>query len=121
MSSTLSQETVKIFKSGGVWWTAMPSLVTMPVDPTQPLKSPSICGMGKQLCQASGLMAQDPTLTSSPVGRTTSMLVISCLFNPYLAFMWPIPWLMAQEETEEEGGPNGQPSLRLCWYKASAS
>jgi hypothetical protein len=77
--------------------------------------------MGKQLCQASGLMAQDPTLTSSPVGRTTSMLVISWLFNPYRAFMWPIPWLIAQEETEEEGGPTGQPNRRLYLYKALAS
>ena len=82
MSSTVSHDTVNTLSTGGMGWTAIPSFVTTPVDPSQPLKSPSNLGMGRVLCQASSWIAQDPTRTNSPVGRTTSMLVISWLFRP---------------------------------------
>ena len=82
MSSTVSQLTVKIFKSGGAGCTFTPILVTTPELPSQPLNRPSSLGSGRVLCQAFFWMAQEPTLTSSPVGKTTSMEVISWLCRP---------------------------------------
>ncbi|HOP08650.1 MAG TPA: hypothetical protein PLC12_00320 [Candidatus Methanofastidiosa archaeon] len=99
----------------------IPSFVTIPVVPSHPWNRPSILGSGKKECHESFWIAQEPTLHSSPVGLTTSILVVIWLLRPYLPDMPLIPWLIAQPTTVPDGGPTGHPNLRPLLKSSSAN
>src|SRR5512137_2132934 len=101
---------VRMSWSGRIGSIHTPSLVTMPVVPSQPVNRPSSLGNGMNECQESEYAA-DPTFTTSAVGRTTSMLERSWLLMPLLPDSWPpMPWFIAMARTEADDGPTPHPN-----------